>query len=88
MLGPEFIKSFLTEAKPHLVQLFKEIIDQEQPANNVLAVDYEEAGRLIGTTYEGIRKMVRKGQLKSVSRGRRRGIAVSELKTYVQNNND
>ena len=32
----------------------------------LLVVDYEEAGRMIGTSYEGIRKLVRKG--KSASR--------------------
>jgi hypothetical protein len=86
MLGPEFIQSFLTEARPLLVELLKEIIDQERSPNNALVVDYDEAGRMMGTTYEGIRKMVSKGQLKSVKRGRRKGIAVAELKSYVQKN--
>jgi excisionase family DNA binding protein len=50
-----------------------------------LVVDYEEAGRMIGTTYEGVRKLVRKGKLTAVSRsGRHRGIAIAELKDYVE----
>jgi hypothetical protein len=40
---------------------------------------------MIGTSYEGIRKLVRKGRLTAVSRsGRNRGIAVRELKDYVE----
>jgi hypothetical protein len=40
---------------------------------------------MIGTTYEGVRKLVRKGKLTAVSRsGRHRGIAIAELKDYVQ----
>jgi hypothetical protein len=40
---------------------------------------------MIGTSYEGIRKLVRKGKLTAVSRsGRYRGIAVQELKDYVE----
>jgi phage gp45-like len=58
------------------------IADESAPP---LIVDYEEAGRMIGTTYEGVRKLVRRGKLTAVSRsGRYRGIAVSELKNYVQ----
>ena len=45
-----------------------------------LVVDYEEAGRMIRTSYEGIRKLVRKGKLTAVSRsGRYRGIAVQRI---------
>ena len=86
MLGNEFIKQFFIEAKPHLMELVKEILEAKPDDGEVLSVDYDEAGRRIGTTYEGIRKMVRKGQLKAVKRGRRRGIPVSELRSYVQKN--
>ena len=42
---------------------------------------------MIGTSYEGVRKMVREGKLTAVSRsGRHRGIAVAELKDYVRRN--
>jgi hypothetical protein len=42
----------------------KEILAEEHNTNGVISVDYEEAGRMIGTTYEGIRKMVGKGNLR------------------------
>lgn len=80
-----FIQELLRAVRPEIKALVREVIggDTDQP----LVVDYEEAGRMIGTTYEGIRKLVRKGKLKAVSRsGRYRGIAVQELKEYVQRN--
>ena len=86
MFENEFIKQFFIEVKPHLVELVKEVLDEQPDSGEVLSVDYDEAGRRIGTTYEGIRKMVRNGQLKAVRRGRRRGIPVSELRSYVQKN--
>jgi hypothetical protein len=79
----QFVQQLLTAVLPEIKGLIREVLADElaQP----LLVDYEEAGRMIGTTYEGIRKLVRKGRLKAVSRsGRHRGIAVAELKNYVQ----
>jgi hypothetical protein len=79
----QFIQQLLTAARPGIEALIKEVIADER--GQPLIMDYEEAGRMIGTTYEGVRKLVRKGKLTSVSRsGRNRGIAVAELKDYVQ----
>ena len=78
-----FIQQLLVVVRPEIKALVNEVFASEirQP----LVVDYEEAGRMIGTTYEGIRKLVRKGTLRAVSRsGRHRGIAVQELKDYVE----
>lgn len=70
---------------PQIKALIKEVIVDETAGGAPLIVNYAEAGRLIGTTYEGVRKLVRKGKLTAVSRsGRYRGIAVSELRDYVQ----
>jgi excisionase family DNA binding protein len=83
MFEQQFIQQLLLIAKPQIRALIREVIadDGGQP----LVVDYEEAGRMIGTSYEGVRKLVRKGRLTAVSRsGRHRGIAVEELKDYVQ----
>jgi hypothetical protein len=79
----QLMQHLLTAMLPEVKALIKEVMANEitQP----LIVDYEEAGRMIGTTYEGIRKLVRKGKLTAVSRsGRHRGIAVMELKDYVR----
>jgi hypothetical protein len=81
----QFIQQLLAAVRPEIKTLIKEVIADE--GGQPLVVDYEEAGRMIGTTYEGIRKLVRNGKLKAVSRsGRYRGVAVSELKDYVQRN--
>jgi hypothetical protein len=81
----QFIQQLLAAVRPEIKALIKEVIADE--GGQPLVVDYEEAGRMIGTTYEGIRKLVRKGKLTAVSRsGRNRGIAVSELRDYVQRN--
>jgi hypothetical protein len=81
----QFIQQLLVAVRPEIKALIKEVIADE--GGQPLVVDYEEAGRMIGTTYEGIRKLVRKGKLTAVSRsGRNRGIAVSELRDYVQRN--
>jgi hypothetical protein len=70
---------------PEIRALIKEVLADETVGSAPLIVDYAEAGRLIGTTYEGVRKLVRKGMLTAVSRsGRNRGIAISELRDYVQ----
>ncbi len=70
---------------PQIRALIKEVIADETVGSAPLIVDYAEAGRLIGTTYEGVRKLVRKGMLTAVSRsGRYRGIAISELKDYIE----
>ena len=82
MFAQEFLQQILVAVRPEIRALIKEVIADEgaQP----LVVDYEEAGRMIGTTYEGVRKLVRKGKLRAVSRsGRHRGIAIAELKNYV-----
>jgi excisionase family DNA binding protein len=77
------IQQLLLVAKPQIRALIREVIADE--GGQPLVVDYEEAGRMIGTSYEGVRKLVRKGRLTAVSRsGRHRGIAVSELKNYVE----
>ena len=79
----QFIDEFLVAFAPRIKDLIKEVIADE--ATPPLIVDYEEAGRMIGTTYEGVRKLVRRGKLRAVSRsGRYRGIAVSELRDYIQ----
>jgi hypothetical protein len=79
----QFVQQLLVAFTPKIRQLIKEVIADE--GGRPLVVDYEEAGRMIGTTYEGVRKLVRKGRLTAVSRsGRHRGIAVAELKDYVQ----
>jgi hypothetical protein len=81
----QFIQQLLAAVRPEIKALIKEVIADE--GGQPLVVDYEKAGRMIGTTYEGIRKLVRKGKLTAVSRsGRNRGIAVSELRDYVQRN--
>jgi excisionase family DNA binding protein len=83
MFEQQFVQHLLIVAKPQLKALIREVIEDER--NRPLIVDYEEAGRMIGTSYEGVRKLVRKGRLTAVSRsGRHRGIAVEELKDYVQ----
>ena len=83
MFEQQFIQQLMTAFAPQIKELIKEVIAGE--GGQPLIVDYEEAGRMIGTTYEGVRKLVRKGKLTAVSRsGRYRGIAVSELKDYVQ----
>jgi len=70
---------------PQIRALVKEVMANETVGSAPLIVDYAEAGRLIGTTYEGVRKLVRKGMLTAVSRsGRYRGITISELKDYIQ----
>jgi len=70
---------------PQIRALIKEVIADETVGTAPLIVGYAEAGRLIGTTYEGVRKLVRKGMLTAVSRsGRYRGIAISELKDYIE----
>ena len=88
LFGPQFIQQLLAAARPHLEALIKEVLSQKlDSSSEVLCVDYEEAGRMIGTSYEGIRKLVRKGRLTSISRsGRHRGVAVDELRSYVQRN--
>jgi excisionase family DNA binding protein len=79
----QFIQQLLLVAKPQIRALIREVIADE--GGQPLVVDYEEAGRMIGISYEGVRKLVRKGRLTAVSRsGRHRGIAVEELKDYVQ----
>ncbi len=80
-----FIEQLLAAVRPEIKALIKEVIAGERHQPSPLVVDYEEAGRMIGTTYEGIRKLVRKGKLTAVSRsGRHRGIAVAELRDYVE----
>ena len=79
----QFIQQLLLAVKPQIKTLIREVI--ADGGSHPLVVDYEEAGRMIGTSYEGIRKLVRKGKLTAVSRsGRHRGLAVEELKDYVQ----
>jgi len=83
MFQEYFVQQLLAAARPEIRALIKELIAAE--GTDQLVVDYEQAGRMIGTTYEGIRKLVRKGRLTAVSRsGRHRGISVAELKDYVQ----
>src|SRR5262249_7007578 len=78
----QFVEQLLIAFTPRIKELIKQVIAAESAP---LVVDYKEAGRMIGTSYEGIRKLVRKGKLTAVSRsGRYRGIAVAELKDYVQ----
>jgi excisionase family DNA binding protein len=81
----QFLQQLLLAARPQIEALVREVIAGER--SQPLIVDYEEAGRMIGTTYEGIRKLVRNGKLTAVSRsGRHRGIAIAELKDYVHRN--
>jgi hypothetical protein len=78
-----FVQQLLAVVRPEIKALIKEVIADEETLP--LVVDYDQAGRMIGTTYEGVRKLVRKGRLTAVSRsGRHRGISVAELKDYVQ----
>jgi hypothetical protein len=88
LFGPQFIQQLLAAARPHLEALIKEVLSEKRDlSSEVLCVDYEEAGRMIGTSYEGIRKLVRKGRITSVSRsGRHRGVAVDELRSYIERN--
>ena len=83
MFEQEFIQQLLTAAKPQLRALVREVIGDEAKAVSPLCVDYEQAGRMLGTSYEGIRKLVRKGELCAVSRCRKRAIAIDELKLYI-----
>lgn len=83
MFEQQFVQHLLIVAKPQLKALIREVMEDER--DRPLIVDYEEAGRMIGISYEGVRKLVRKGRLTAVSRsGRHRGIAVEELRDYVQ----
>ena len=83
MFEQQFVEQLMVAFTPRIKELIKQVISAE--AAPPLVVDYEEAGRMIGTSYEGIRKLVRKGKLTAVSRsGRYRGIAVQELKDYVE----
>lgn len=83
MFEQQLIQQLLLVAKPQIRALIREVMADE--GGQPLVVDYEEAGRMIGTSYEGVRKLVRKGRLTAVSRsGRHRGITVAELKDYVQ----
>ncbi len=84
MFGLAFVQQFLAAARPELEVMIQDALGFANKGNEVLVVPYEEAGRRLGTSYEGIRKLVRKGDLIATSRGRRRGIAVSELERYVQ----
>jgi len=88
LFGPLFIQQLVAAARPQLEELIREVLaEKERSSTEILCVDYEEAGRMIGTSYEGIRKLVRKGKLTSVSRsGRHRGIAVHELRSYIERN--
>jgi hypothetical protein len=82
MFEQQFVQQLIVAFTPRIKELIKQVIAAETVSP--LIVDYEEAGRMIGTSYEGIRKLVRKGKLTAVSRsGRYRGIAVQELKDYV-----
>ena len=84
MFEQYLVQQLLAVVRPEIKALIKEVIADEE-GSHPLVVDYEQAGRMIGTTYEGIRKLVRKGRLTAVSRsGRHRGISVAELKDYVQ----
>lgn len=83
MFEQEFIQQLLTAAKPQLRALVREVIGDESKTVSPLCVDYEQAGRMLGTTYEGIRKLVRKVELCAVSRGRKRAITIDELKLYI-----
>jgi hypothetical protein len=79
----QFVQQLLVAFTPQIKALIKEVL--ADAGREPLIVDYEEAGRMIGTTYEGVRKLVRSGKLTAVSRsGRHRGIAVAELRDYVQ----
>jgi len=81
-LEQQFIEQLRLAFGPQIKALIKEVIADE--TTQPLVVDYAEAGLMIGTTYEGVRKLVRKGMLTAVSRsGRYRGIAISELKDYI-----
>ncbi|HEY1754299.1 MAG TPA: helix-turn-helix domain-containing protein [Bryobacteraceae bacterium] len=83
MFEQQFVDQLIVAFTPRIKELIKQVISAETAPP--LVVDYEEAGRMIGTSYEGIRKLVRKGKLTAVSRsGRYRGIAVQELKDYVE----
>jgi excisionase family DNA binding protein len=85
MFEQQFIQQLLTAVRPEIKALIKEVIGDE--GGQPLILDYDEAGRMIGTTYEGVRKLVRKGNLRAVRRsGRHKGIAVAELKDYVRRN--
>jgi hypothetical protein len=85
ILEQPFFEQLRMAFAPQIKALIKEVIADETAESAPLIVDYAEAGRLIGTTYEGVRKLVRKGMLTAVSRsGRYRGIAIAELKDYVQ----
>lgn len=85
MFEKVLVDHLLEVVRPHLRDVVEEVLAQKS-ANEPICVEYEEAGRMLGTTYEGIRKMVSKGKLKCVERGRRRCIAVEELKSYVRRN--
>jgi excisionase family DNA binding protein len=83
MFEQQFVEQLMMAFAPRIKELIKQVMAAETAAP--LVVDYEEAGRMIGTSYEGIRKLVRKGRLTAVRRsGRYRGIAVQELKDYVE----
>lgn len=86
LFGPAFVEQFLVVAKPVLEVMIRDVVDEGRSASDVLCVPYEVAGKMIGTSYEGVRKLVRKGVLESTSRGRRRVISVAELKSYVERN--
>ena len=86
LFGPEFVQQFLAAARPALEDMMRNVVAATHSANDVLCVPYKEAGAMIGTTYEGILKLVRNGKLTSTSRGRRRVITIAELKAYIERN--
>lgn len=88
LFASQFLEQLVAAARPQLQALIEEVLaERRDRPPEVLCVDYQEAGRMIGTSYEGIRKLVRKGKLTSVSRsGRHRGIAVNELRSYIERN--
>ena len=84
-LEQQFTQQLFAAFRPQIKALIQELIADGE--NQLLIVDYGKAGRMIGTSYEGVRKLVRIGRLTSVRRsGRHRGIAVAELHDYVDRN--
>jgi excisionase family DNA binding protein len=80
----EFIDRLLDVARPDLKALVREVLADQGHHLEPLCVNYAEAARILGTTYEAIRKLVARGVLQATGHGRKRCIAISELHKYAQ----
>jgi len=58
----------------------------EWPRSNAIAISVDEASEMVGVSKSTIRREIDRGRLKAVRVGRRVRVRVSELKAYVERN--